>query len=140
MPVDQKTENEKKKEYLWRYQNAKRKEAEINEEIMQLRIDKMVPSLVQDGMPHGSGGGDLSGYAARLDELMRELYEQMEKKITIRLEISRKIEEMQDETESLLLRYRYIQGLNFEEIAVKMGYGYRHITRLHGWALQHFEM
>ena len=124
MPVDQKTENEKKKEYLWRYQNAKRKEAEINEEIMQLRIDKMMPSLVQDGMPHGSGGGDLSGYATRLDELMCELYEQME----------------QDETESLLLRYRYIQGLNFEEIAVKMGYGYRHITRLHGWALQHFEM
>ena len=140
MPVERKTENEKKKEYLWRYQNAKRKEAEINEEIMQLRIDKMVPSLVQDGMPHGFGGGDLSGYAARLDELMRELYEQMEKKITIRLEISRKIEEMQDETESLLLRYRYIQGLKWEDIAVKMEYSWQHVHKIHGKALKHFEM
>lgn len=140
MPVEQKTENEKKKEYLWRYQNAKRKEAEIDEEIMQLRLDKMAPSLVQDGMPRGSGGGDLSGYAAKLEELFAELHEQMEKKIAIRLEISRKIEEMQDETESLLMRYRYIQGLNFEEIAVKMGYGYRHVLRIHGQALLHFRI
>lgn len=138
--MDQKTENEKKKEYLWRYQNAKRKEAEINEEIMQLRIDKMMPSLVQDGMPHGSGGGDLSGYAARLDELMCELYEQMEQCIAIRLEISRKIEGMQDETESLLLRYRYIQGLKWEDIAVKMEYSWKQIHRIHGKALNNFKM
>ena len=138
--MERKTENEKKKEYLWRYQNAKRKEAEINEEIMQLRIDKMVPSLVQDGMPHGSGGGDLSEYAARLDELMSELYDQMERSIEIRLEISRKIEEMQDETESLLLRYRYIQGLKWEDIAVKMEYSWQHVHKIHGKALKHFEM
>ncbi|MFR8547749.1 MAG: hypothetical protein ACLVEV_03875 [Lachnospiraceae bacterium] len=138
--MERKTENEKKKEYLWRYQNAKRKEAEINEEIMQLRIDKMVPSLVQDGMPHGSGGGDLSGYAARLDELMCELYEQMEQCIAIRLEISRKIEGMQDETESLLLRYRYIQGLKWEDIAVKMEYSWKQIHRIHGKALNNFKM
>ncbi len=140
MPVERKTENEKKKEYLWRYQKAKRKEDEIDEEIRQLRLDKMAPSIVQDGMPHGSGGGDLSGYAARLDELMSVLYTQMERRIEIRLEISRKIEAMQDETESLLLRYRYIQGLNFEEIAVKMGYGYRHVLRIHGQALLHFKI
>ena len=138
--MERKTENEKKKEYLWRYQNAKRKEAEINEEIMQLRIDKMMPSLVQDGMPHGSGGGDLSGYAARLDELMCELYEQMEQCIAIRLEISRKIEGMQDETESLLLRYRYIQGLKWEDIAVKMEYSWKQIHRIHGKALNNFKM
>ncbi len=138
--MERKTENEKKKEYLWRYQNAKRKEAEINEEIMQLRIDKMMPSLVRDGMPHGSGGGDLSGYAARLDELMCELYEQMEQCIAIRLEISRKIEGMQDETESLLLRYRYIQGLKWEDIAVKMEYSWKQIHRIHGKALNNFKM
>ena len=138
--MEQKKENEQKKEYLWRYQNAKRKEAEINEEIMQLRLDKMAPSLIQDGMPRGTGGSDLSGYAARVEELFEELHEQMEKKIAIRLEISRKIEAMQDETESLLMRYRYMQGLNFEEIAVKMGYGYRHVLRIHGQALLHFKI
>lgn len=107
---------------------------------MQLRLDKMAPSLVQDGMPRGSGGGDLSGYAARLEELFEEMHEQMEKKIAIRLEISRKIEEMPDETESLLMRYRYIQGLKWEDIAVKMGYSWQHVHKIHGKALKHFEM
>ena len=138
--MDRKTENEKKKEYLWGYQRALRKQRELEEEIRQLRLDTMVPSLIQDGMPHGSGGGDLSGYAARVDGLLEELRELVEKKLDIRREISRKIEEMGNETEGTLLRYRYIMGLSFEEIAVKMGYTYRHVTRLHGMALQNFKI
>lgn len=138
--MDRKTENEKKKEYLWGYQRALRKQRELEEEICQLRLDTMVPSLIQDGMPHGSGDGDLSGYAARVDGLLKELRELVEKKLDIRREISRKIEEMGNETEGTLLRYRYIMGLSFEEIAVKMGYTYRHVTRLHGMALQNFKI
>lgn len=138
--MDRKAENEKKKEYLWGYQRALRKQKELEEEICQLRLDTMVPSLIQDGMPHGSGGGDLSGYAARVDGLLEELRELVGEKLDIRREISRKIEEMGNETEGTLLRYRYIMGLSFEEIAVKMGYTYRHVTRLHGMALQNFKI
>lgn len=136
----QRSENDVKKEYLYQYRKALQKEKAIEDEIYQLRLDKVAPSLIQDGMPHGSGGSDLSGYAAKMDELFRELKVQMEKKIAVRLEISRKIEEMTDETESLLLRYKYIQGLSFEEISVKLGYTYRHTTRLHGKALLNFKM
>lgn len=138
--MDRKAENEKKKEYLWGYQRALRKQKELEEEICQLRLDTMVPSLIQDGMPHGSGGGDLSGYAAKVDGLLEELRELVEKKLDIRREISRKIEEMGNETEGTLLRYRYIMGLSFEEIAVKMGYAYRHVLRLHGKALGTFKI
>lgn len=134
-------ENEKKKEYLWKYKKALKSQQAIEEEIDQLRQDKMYPgSLEQDGMPHGSGCSDLSGYAAKLDELLRELKEQLEKKIEIRREITQKIDAMPDETESLLLRYRYIHFLSFEQISVKLGYGYRHTTRLHGIALRNFNM
>lgn len=138
--MDRKTENEKKKEYLWGYQRALRKQKELEEEICQLRLDTMVPSLIQDGMPHGSGGGDLSGYAAKVGGLLEDLRELVEKKLDIRREISRKIEEMGNETEGTLLRYRYIMGMSFEEIAVKMGYTYRHVTRLHGMSLQNFKI
>lgn len=138
--MDRKTENEKKKEYLWGYQRALRKQRELEEEICQLRLDTMVPSLIQDGMPHGSGGGDLSGYAARVDGLLEELRELVGEKLDIRREISRKIEEMGNETEGTLLRYRYIMGLKWEDIAVKMGYTWQHIHRLHGRALNDFEM
>lgn len=137
--MDQKTENEKKKEYLKSYRDAVIAETQIKEEIDQLRLDKMFPSLVQDGMPHGSGSRDLSAYAAKLDELLSELEEQMNERIQLRREIVRKIECMESETEKAVLRYRYIHILKWEEIAVKMHYGYRNILKVHGRALEHFE-
>lgn len=138
--MDQKTENEKKKEYLKSYRDAVVAETQIKEEIDQLRLDKMFPSLVQDGMPHGSGSSDLSAYAAKLDELLSELEEQMNDRIQLRREIVRKIESMDSETEKAVLRYRYIHMLKWEEIAVKMHYGYRNILKVHGRALEHFEL
>ena len=48
-------ENERKKAYLRRYLNAKRKQELIETEIDELRIKQMTPSgLKQDGMPRGS--------------------------------------------------------------------------------------
>lgn len=140
IPVDQhKEENEKKKEYLRRYHAAELAEREIREEIDDLRMNKMFPALIQDGMPHGSSCGDLSAYAAQLDELLVELKDQMEKRIRIRREITRKIESMRDETEKTVLRLRYIQWLRWEQIAERMGYSLRNITKIHGKALAHFE-
>lgn len=135
-----KTENEIKKEYLQSYRSAVISETQIKEEIDQLRMDKMFPGLIQDGMPHGSGGSDLSAYAAKLDELMIELKDQMDKRIQLRREIVKKIEAMDSETEKAVLRYRYIHMLKWEEIAVKMSYTWQHIHRIHGKALSHFEM
>lgn len=138
--MDQKTENEKKKEYLKSYRDAVIAETQIKEEIDQLRMDKMFPGLVQDGMPHGSGGSDLSAYAAKLDELLIELKDQMDKRIQLRREIVKKIEAMDSETEKAILRYRYIHFLKWEEIAVKMSYTFRHVVRMHGRALKNFKM
>lgn len=135
-----KTENEIKKEYLQSYRYAVIAETQIKEEIDQLRMDKMFPGLVQDGMPHGSGGSDLSAYAAKLDELLIELKDQMDKRIQLRREIVKKIEAMDSETEKAVLRYRYIHMLKWEEIAVKMEYSWQHVHRIHGKALSHFKM
>ncbi len=77
-----------------RYRDAVRSEKQIEEEITRLRLDTMMPAVVNDGMPHGSGIGDLSGYAAAMDRLMNDLKEQLEKRITIRREITQKIEKM----------------------------------------------
>lgn len=135
------TENERKKAYLRRYLEAKRMQEVLEREIDELRLDRMIPgSPAQDGMPHGSGGGDLSGYVARLDELDRKLRAQMYKKIQLRAEITEKIDAMENETESLLLRLRYIHGLKWEEVAVKMDYSWKQIHRLHSKALNNFKM
>lgn len=134
-----KEENEKKKEYLRRYHAAELAEREIREEIDDLRMNKMFPALIQDGMPHGSSCMDLSEYAAQIDELLTELKDQMEQRIRIRREITQRIEAMQDETEKTVLRLRYIHWLRWEQIAERMGYSLRNITKIHGKALAHFE-
>lgn len=135
-----KEENEKKKEYLKRYHVAELAEKEIQEEIDDLRMNKMFPTLIQDGMPHGSSCMDLSEYAAQLDELLTELKDQMEQRIRIRREITQRIEAMQDETEKTVLRLRYIHWLQWEQIAERMGYGWTQVHRIHGRALTNFKM
>lgn len=134
-----KTENETKKEYLQSYRDAMIAETKIKEEIDQLRMDKMFPGLVQDGMPHGSGGSDLSAYAAKLDELLNDLKDQMDKRIQLRREIIKKIEAMDNETEKAVLRYRYIHMLKWEEIKERLHMtSLRYVFKVHGRALNNF--
>ena len=91
-------------------------------------------------MPHGSGGGDLSGYAARVDELEGEIKEAADECIEHLKSIRDKIEQLQGENEKDVLNYRYIRGMKWEEIAVKMDYSWKQIHRFHSKALENFKM
>lgn len=132
--------NEEKKQYLRRYQEAKKRAKRIQEEIEELRSSKTSPVGLGDGLPHGSGTSDLSGYAARLDELLRELEAEKEMQMVTYREIRQQISMVPDPTEQEILSRRYLIGQSWEKIAVEMGYSYRNITRIHGHALQHFEI
>ena len=130
--------NEEKKQYLRRYQTAKRRVGMIQEEIEELRSSKTSPVGLGDGMPHGSGTSDLSGYAARLDELLRELEAEKEMQMVTYREIWNQVKKIQNATEQEVLNRRYLIGQSWEKIAVEMHYSYRQIIRIHGAALQHF--
>ena len=132
--------NEEKKQYLRRYQEAKKRAKRIQEEIDELRSSKTSPVGLGDGLPHGSGTSDLSGYAARWDELVRELEAEKEMQMVTYREIRQQISMVPDPTEQEILSRRYLLEQRWEKIAVEMGYSYRNITRLHGYALQHFEI
>ena len=137
-----KTENEKKKEYLRSYRMHVRRVQRITAEIEELRAMKMYPSVKDnDGMPHGSGGqGDLSGYAADLDQMIHDLIEERYLRIRTYQQIARQIKKFRSENEKDVLFYRYIKGLDWWEIAEKMGYSERQVHRFHGKALAHFEI
>ena len=132
--------NEEKKQYLRRYQAAKRRAKMIQEEIDELRSSKTSPVGLGDGLPHGSGTSDLSGYAARWDELVRELEAEKEMQMVTYREIRQQISMVPDPTEQEILSRRYLLWQSWEKIAVEMGYSYRNVTRLHGYALKHFEL
>lgn len=130
--------NEEKKQYLRRYQAAKKRAKMIQEEIDELRSSKTSPVGLGDGLPHGSGTSDLSGYAARLDELMRELEAEREMQMVTYHEIWNQVKKIPNATEQEVLTRRYLIGQSWEKIAVEMHYSYRQIIRIHGAALQHF--
>lgn len=133
-------ENEQKKEYLKSYRRAIKREQDILDEIQRLRLDKMFPSVVNDGMPHGSSHSDLSDYAAILDEQIELLKEERLEKVRCYQKIERQIGQMENEDEQKVLRLRYILGMKWEEVAVKMNYSYRRTLDIHGKALLAFKI
>lgn len=132
--------NEEKKQYLRRYQEAKKRAKRIQEEIEELRSSKTSPVGLGDGLPHGSGTSDLSGYAARLDELLRELEAEKEMQMVTYREIRQQISMVPDPTEQEILSRRYLLEQRWEKISVEMNYDYRYVLKLHGKALLHFEV
>ena len=131
-----KNENEQKKAYLRGYRKHGKRIKRIESEIEEIRSMKMYPSMNNDGMPHGSGQGDLSGYAAELREKEDELYYEGVEQVKMYNDISGRIRELEDEDERDVLFYRYIKGLEWWEIARTMDFTERWVYELHGRALR----
>lgn len=135
------TENEKKKLFLNSYLQGKRAVKRLEEQLAELRINKLSPSgMIGDGMPHGNDLIDLSGYAAQCDELEREIVTARYRRIEAFMQVQRAIEEMEDEQEKLLLTYRYIRGMKWEKIATEMDYKWRSVHKIHARALKNFKV
>ena len=134
------SENKQKKEYLKGYRGHVRRINRIETELAELRAMRSSMSVNNDGMPHGSGQSDLSGYAAELDRLERSLIKERYERIRTYKDIAIRIKKLKSENEKDVLFYRYIAGLAWWEIAEKMSFSERQIFRIHGKALVHFRL
>ena len=138
--MDVKTENEKKKELLMSYQKSLRRERQILDEIQELRASKMFPSVINDGMPHGSNQTDLSNYIVSLSEKQEEL-----KHVQLEVEKAKQkvyltIKQVNDD-EREILQYRYIDGLKWDDVQRKMGFNnLRGIYKIHSNALKNIRL
>ena len=111
-----KFENDRKKSYLRGYRMHGRRIKRIELEIDEIRNLKMYPSVNNDGMPHGSGQGDLSSYAAELHEKEEMLYQEGVEQVKAYKDISWRIQQLENEDERDVLFYRYIKGMNFGKL------------------------
>lgn len=136
----EKTENEIKKEYLLGFQKISRQLARLENELAEIRLNKYCPSCTSDGMPHASGCSDLSSYMAKVDELEKKILKKKYNRLQKQQEIRNRIERMEDENEKDVLTYRYLRGMKWEDIAVKMGYSWRRIHYIHSKALENFRI
>lgn len=141
MAEDLRAQNEAKKEYLQSYQRHVRRVQQITDEIAELRERKMGASAKPgDGMPHSGGHSDLSGYAAKLDEMIAKLIDEREQCMRAYQQIARQIKHLRDRQEMDVLFYRYVGGMDWGRVAEKSGLSVRHTLRIHGRALIHFRL
>ena len=129
-------ENEAKIKYLSRYIALNRRIDRLLEEKAKWwsLCLKTTPSLSQ-----APGGGESGSPVERPMDKVLEIEEEINKEIDELQEVCRGIKtvlgQLEDDTLRLLMEYRYLDGLTFEEIAVKMHYSWRWVIKLHGKAL-----
>lgn len=128
------------KEYLLRYQIAYREALDADNRAQEFRLKYALPSAIQySDMPtaHNSNR-DLSDYIAQYERMVDIQIAKRMKCMGIEADILVRLDRMEKQEERELLRYRYVDGLNWQQIANRMGYGLRHVYKIHGSALQHF--
>lgn len=88
-------------------------------------------ALEADRLRQELGGWDQLGPLPVQPALRRKL----EELVRLRLSIREVVDALPDPTSRLILEYKYLDGLTWEEISDRMGYAVRHLTRLHSRAL-----
>lgn len=141
------------KERLRRYQTLKREKAQLLAQIDRLKDRDReiwaaltsVTSKQDDGLPRGGKATpdakmvDLLNQREQLSKSMEDTAAQYLDKVAEMdaelLAVETAITAL-DPVARTLLRYRYIDGMKWEDICVKMNYSWRQTHRLHGEALK----
>ena len=129
-------ENEQKIRYLSRYRRLNQRIDRLLEEQSRWRERalKITPTLSQ--APGGGGSG--SPIERPMDKVLEidvEINREIDELQIVRQEIRNTLNQLGNENLKLLMEYRYIDGMTWEQIAVKMHYGFQWVCKLHGRAL-----
>lgn len=128
--------NQEKKAYLSGYKAGLLEIEQLEEEIRRLGAQAEGMRSMGGGVAGSSGDNPMQACIDQMLEFQRMLTERLAENMKLRGSIENSIAAVEDAKLRLLLRYRYIEGMTFEEIAVRMFYSYMQICRLHGQALE----
>jgi len=140
MAQEKNADIELKKEYLKGYKKIVRQMERSELKIREMRLNRMLPAVVNDGMPHAHNNNDLSSYAALLDQEEKKYKKYRYQRVKKCKEITDRIEQLENEDEKDVLMYRYIKLMKWEDIAVKMCFSWQHLHKIHSKALKNFNM
>lgn len=127
------------KERLRNYQAIKRELEQLRMQLEELEATMYSPKAQQlTGMPFSGStrmGSALESMTVKHMELVERYRVKVAELTAEQLEIETAIESL-DGTARTLMRFRYIEGLTWEEVCVKMSYSWRQTHRLHRKALE----
>lgn len=128
--------NQEKASFLRRYIRLEEQIRRKENELQRWRIRASNISPTYSDMPRGGVKSDrIQSTVEEIISLEQEIGIVIKELVGVRKEIESVIQKVEDDTLKLLLEYRYIDGMTWEQIAVLMSYSYMHVCRLHGKAL-----
>ena len=141
-----KRKNEYKVEWLRRYKNSKYTLKEIEADMEEFALSFTLPKSQEiSDMPKGAGSnGGLEEKMVILEQHQEKLSKQLDVCYQIRKEIKDAIEAISGVDSAkyrLLLTLKYINDLEWEDVAIRMSYSVDHCKgKLHGYALEAIEI
>lgn len=123
---------EELKNQLHSYRYLKAEYEQISNELKKLEIFMESPRGANvDGMPRSSGTSDpLLGVVSKHITLKERYQNLLGELAAAQISIEDMIESLEP-MERQLMRYRYLDGLTWEEVCVKIGYSWRQTHRMH---------
>lgn len=140
MEQEKNADIKQKKEYLKSYKKVVSQMERSDLRIREMRLNRMMPTIINDGMPHAHSNNDLSSYAALLDQEEKRYKKYRYQRVKKCKEIADRIEQLENEDEKDILMYRYIKLMKWEDICVRMDVSERQVHYLHSNALKHFKI
>ena len=137
---------DEKKAYLNSYLVQRMKLKEMQEEYNQLFSRRTSVNVSMDGTPRAKNHSGLEVYAAKRDALARAIIQQKIKCLDALEDIFWNIEQITGkgpasaEQYKVILTYRHIEGLQWDELAKRIGYTRQHTERLYKKALESFSV
>ena len=121
------------KEELMQYGSIELEVKQLKERIEYLEEKKTsIKSQVITDMPTGGGERtDILTLITKIEDSQIELIQKQSKLVEIMESIEHTIDGLEDSTERIILRARYLECKKWEQICVELNYSWRQIHRLH---------
>lgn len=138
--------NERVKQWLWRYREAKKDIRRLEEELRELMESQESASAIgYSDMPKGSlDQSDLSDYLVEREKVWRKIHKARYKRIMVFQEIKGAIDRLPSADERMVMSCRYLElngykEKSWEEICVITGHEWRQTHYIHSKALNNIE-
>lgn len=125
------------KERLRAYQKNKQEQEQLRQQLEEIEAALYYPKIqsITDMPSAPVTGNHKEDLAIRHIELQERYRAKLEELAGEQLAIEDAIESL-EQTQRLLMRYRYLDGLKWEEVCIKLGYSWTQTHEHHGRALQ----
>ena len=127
--------NKEKKDWLWRYKEALLDIDSWQRELEEWKTRAEKITQVVSDMPRGGKALKVDDIVIKMTEILDNIKAKVSESQKIKLELEIAFEGLNDGILEGLMKYRYINCLDWAQIAIVMGYSEQHLYRLHGVGL-----